>query len=101
MLIETLCSHCQQTAEKSIKAVFVALVRRPPRTNDLVTLFESLPGDTVVPEDVRACAALPGYAVAVRYPDEAEDVTPIDYRRALSQAAAVLAWAQSLADAHE
>jgi HEPN domain-containing protein len=101
VLLETLCFHCQQTAEKSIKAVFVALGRRPPRTHNLVTLFESLPGDTLVPEDVRACAALSGYAVAVRYPDEAEDVSPIDYRRALSQAAAVLAWAQSLVDAHE
>jgi len=101
VLLETLCFHRRQTAEKSIKGVFVALVRRPPRTHDLVTLFEPLPGDIVLPEDVRACAALSGYAVAVRYPDEAEDVTPIDYRRALSRAAAVLAWAQGLADAHE
>jgi len=50
---------------------------------------------------VRACAALSGYAVTMRYPDEAEDVTPIEYRRALSKAAAVLAWAQSLIDLHE
>lgn len=98
-MLETLCFHCQQTAEKSIKAVFVSLGRRPPRTHNLVTLFESLPGDIVVPEDVRACAALSGYAVAMRYPDEAEDVTPVEYRRALSQAGSVLAWAQSLVDA--
>ena len=101
VLLETLRSHCQQTAEKSIIAVFTPLGRRPPRTHNLVTLFESLPGDIVVPESVRARAALSGYAAAVRYADEAEDVTPIDFRRALSQAAAVLAWAQSLVDAHE
>jgi HEPN domain-containing protein len=96
-----LCFHCQQAAEKAIKAVFVSLGRRPPRTHNLVTLFEVLPHDTIVPEEVRACAALSGYAVTMRYPDEAEDVTPIEYRRALSQAAAVLAWAQSLIEMQE
>jgi len=100
-LLETLCLHCQQTAEKSIKAVCVALDRRPPRTRNLVTLFESLPDDIIVPESVRACAALAAYAVTMRYPDEAEDVTPIEYRRALSQATAVLGWAQSLVNAHD
>lgn len=101
LLLETLCFHCQQAAEKAIKAVFVSLGRRPPRTHNLVTLFEVLPHDTIVPEEVRACAALSGYAVTMRYPDEAEDVTPIEYRRALSQAAAVLAWAQSLIEMQE
>lgn len=95
VLLETLCFHCQQTAEKSIKAVFVALGRRPPRTHNLATLFESLPDDVIVPEEVRACAALSGYAVAMRYPDDAEEVTSAGYRLALAQAACVLAWAQS------
>lgn len=95
MLLETLCFHCQQTAEKSIKAVFVALGTRPPRTHNLVTLFESLPDGVVVPEAVRACAALSGYAVTMRYPDEAEDVTSAGYRRALAQATCVLKWAQN------
>ena len=94
-----MCFHCQQTAEKSIKAVFVSLGRRPPRTHNLVTLLEALPEGTIVPEDVRACAAPSGYAVAMRYPDEAEDVTPLEYRRALSQAASVLTWAQSRVEA--
>ena len=33
------CFHCQQAAEKLLKAVHVALGLRPPRTHDLTLLL--------------------------------------------------------------
>ena len=62
------CFHCQQVAEKSIKALMVASEIRPPRSHDLVALLADLEG-LGLPDDVgEAAAFLTQFAVLPRYP---------------------------------
>ncbi len=39
------CFHCQQAAEKLVKALFVHFDRRPPRMHDLLALMEEVSSD--------------------------------------------------------
>lgn len=79
-----ICFHCQQTAEKALKALFVALNHPPPRTHDLDRLVALLIPDLPVLDRVRDAATfLKAFAVLPRYPafhalsgrDEGESVT--------------------------
>jgi len=96
VLLETLCYHAQQAAEKSIKAVLIRYEIAFPRTNNLRVLLELLPAMCPVPELVAKSVALTDYAVMSRYPGEYEAVTGDEYREAVRMAEAVLAWAERL-----
>ena len=64
----TVCFHCQQAAEKALKALVVALERRPPRTHDLAALVQvaaSVPLGVVVTD---ATVLLNDFGVIPRYP---------------------------------
>lgn len=71
--IEIICYHCEQAAEKYLKAVLIRFDKEPPKTHDLVQLcklccdvserFEQL---------VDACIELTPYGVQVRYPSNME-----------------------------
>jgi len=97
VLLETLCYHLQQAAEKSLKAVLVHRGIDFPRTHDLRTLLDLLSPSCAVPEAVESCARLTVYAVIHRYPGEYEPITFVEYQSALATAEATLAWAASLA----
>jgi HEPN domain-containing protein len=61
--------HCQQAAEKYLKALFVALDREPPRTHDLDGLVGALLPDFEILAPVRDAATfLKAFAVLPRYP---------------------------------
>ena len=81
--------HCQQAAEKLLKAVFVALDRRPPRTHDLTALVAEL--IPLVPDlaglsDI--AAFLGGFAVLPRYPSIPDpDKDPAEVSRAAAEGA--------------
>jgi HEPN domain-containing protein len=61
--------HCQQNAEKLLKALFVALDREPPRTHDLDGLVGALLSDFPSLARVRDSATfLKAFAVLPRYP---------------------------------
>jgi len=96
VLLETLCYHAQQAAEKSIKAVLIRYEIAFPRTHNLRVLLELLPAMCPVPELVAKSVALTDYAVMSRYPGEYEAVTGDEYREAVRMAEAVLAWAERL-----
>lgn len=63
--------HCQQAAEKLVKAVLVANGIAPPRTHDIDTLVAALPADVAGGLD-RLVDFTP-YATAFRYPEQAID----------------------------
>ena len=95
---DTVCFHCQQAAEKLLKAFLSAKGIPPPRSHDLLLLLEhvlslephaaSLRNDLVV---------LTPYAVAARYPDcDADQPTLDDAREARQCAERVSQWLSSV-----
>jgi HEPN domain-containing protein len=61
--------HCQQAAEKLLKAVLVARAENPPRTHDLEALFDLVaPGREPSTELADALGYLTAFAVMPRYP---------------------------------
>ena len=67
--VEIICYHCEQAAEKLLKAVLVAADVEPPKTHDLIQLCKKC---TELDEEYEAladaCIELSPYGVQVRYP---------------------------------
>ncbi len=98
VLLETLCYHAQQAAEKSLKAVLIYYSISVPRTHNIGTLIDLLEGYTDVPESIRDIAILTEYAVSSRYPGFSEPVDRDDYEVALQLADRCFLWAKSIID---
>ena len=96
ILLETLCFHAQQAAEKAIKAVLVSSNIEFPRTHNIRTLVELLPGGGVKNPVLDDATVLTEYAVSSRYPGESEIVTEEELREALELAENVVAWAKAV-----
>jgi HEPN domain-containing protein len=94
VLLEMLCFHAQQAAEKSLKAVLLARGIAFPRTHNLQVLLDLLPEAALRPPDVDRAAGLSDYAVHARYPGEYEPVSEDEYREAVRLAQAVVHWAK-------
>ena len=63
------CFHCQQSAEKYLKALLQELGLAVPRTHDLEDLLDLLlPHDPTLAPSRRGLRALTRYAVQFRYP---------------------------------
>ena len=82
--------HCQQAAEKAIKAALVLAGIDPPRTHDLNDLRNRLPAGWRVTRSPLDLGRLSAYATDSRYPDDIAPVTPIESATAVRQAAAVV-----------
>lgn len=97
VLLDTLCFHAQQAAEKSLKAVLLLQGIRFPYTHDIARLI-TLVSEAVVswPEELDQASGLSEYAADVRYPGSRESISEEDYRQALTIAEQVFAWAESL-----
>jgi len=64
-----ICFHCQQAAEKMLKALLVSLGEVPPHTHDLATLVERSAVHLPIVEDLLTDATyLSPFAVLPRYP---------------------------------
>lgn len=98
---DTVCFHCQQAAEKLLKAVLAANGRPPPRTHVLLVLLEEVAAFLPSVEGLRDdLAILTPYAVAARYPDDDAEMPDLnDAREARQCAQRVLSWLQSEASA--
>ncbi|MBI5527264.1 MAG: HEPN domain-containing protein [Deltaproteobacteria bacterium] len=97
IVLEDLCADAQQAAEKAIKAVFVHLKIRFPRTHDILELLTLLRSHSVdIPEELLAGDELTGYALDTRYPGWIEDTTDEEHERALCLAERSLAWATAV-----
>ena len=69
--LEIICYHCQQAAEKMLKALVLANDGELQKTHDLGLLTEQIEEFVTVPEDVlNAADSLTPYGVKIRYPQE-------------------------------
>lgn len=71
--MEIICYHCQQCAEKYLKALTEKLGMEIEKTHDLGKLADTISEETAIPHDVLvSCAKLTQYGVKIRYPQEFE-----------------------------
>ena len=96
VLLENLCFHAQQAAEKTLKAVLIFLEIDFPRTHNIRTLLDLLLEGVDVPQEVEESAILTDYAVESRYPRNSEPVDDEEYRRVIGLAEAVVSWGEKL-----
>ncbi len=94
VLLETLCFHTQQAAEKALKAVIVWEKTQVRKTHDLSVLLDMIA--VHVPEAVASCVWLNVYAVSTRYPAVLEEVDHEMWHRATAQARVVVEWASGV-----
>ena len=90
VMLETLCFHAQQAAEKSIKAVLVARGVPFPRIHSIERLTDLLPPDIARTADVLESARLTAYATVFRYPGMPDPVSEERYDEAVRLAEAVV-----------
>jgi HEPN domain-containing protein len=98
-LLDTAIYHCQQAAEKSLKAYLVYRDVRFDKVHNLTALLEYCSDlDPAFREFSDAAANLTPYATAFRYPDEffEEEPSKAEYDVALQQAASLLAFVSSV-----
>ena len=94
ILLEDLCFHAQQTAEKALKAVLVFNSVPFPKTHNMRTLMDLLPEELNLPEEAKGVARLTDYAVLTTIPGALEPVTEEEYMEAMRIAEAVVHWAE-------
>lgn len=71
--MEIICYHCQQCAEKYLKALTEHLGKEIEKTHDLGNLATTISEMLEVPQNVLvSCAKLTQYGVKIRYPQEFE-----------------------------
>ncbi|MCP4452385.1 MAG: HEPN domain-containing protein [Planctomycetes bacterium] len=96
VMLEGLCFHAQQAAEKALKALLVSLNLEFPRTHNIGTLLDLLHEAVSVPSEVEEAASLTDYAVMTRYPGDTEPVDGDEYNQAIRLAEGVTDWVQQL-----
>jgi len=90
---DTVCFHCQQAAEKFLKAYLACRGESPPITHDLMRLLESILPSNPEAEELRdSLALLMPYAVEIRYPDDWFMPTAEDTQEAREAAESVVKW---------
>jgi len=99
-VLEDLCYHAQQAAEKALKAVFMRHGWTFRYVHDLAELIAGLAQHGMqVPDSVRDAIVLTEYAHQTRYPGSNDPVTQAEYYTAMELAQAVVTWAEASVDA--
>ena len=98
MPIEIICFHCQQAAEKAVKAVILSahITDEAPKKHDISFLLRSLEQRVTIDDRYFAYADfLNPFGVIVRYPNELVlgEQSP---KKALQYAKAILDWARDM-----
>ena len=60
--------HCQQAAEKLVKAMLVSLGRHPPKQHNIVALLDDVPSDHPLRPTLLPLERFTIFAAAFRYP---------------------------------
>ena len=90
---DVVCFHCQQAAEKLLKAFLAAKGQTPPRTHDLLYLRGLVSEISTEAAGLQeSLAILAPYAVEARYPDDAPDLSEQDAREAREAVEHVRRW---------
>ena len=93
---DTVCFHCQQAAEKLLKAYLVGNGQLYPITHDLFLILENvLPLNSEAEKLRDALAILMPYAVEIRYPDDWYMPSEEDAREARDAVGQVLKWLEN------
>lgn len=93
--LQIICYHCQQAAEKAIKAVIVAKCKNSvvPKMHDLEFLLQQIKNYVTIEDELWDYAeALTPYGIEIRYPG-GTDVTNADAELGLKYAKALYDWA--------
>lgn len=88
-LTDIVCFHCQQCAEKYLKAFLLYRGVAFPRTHDLRLLLDLIPTGVSLGLRREQVIALNRYVIEGRYPGDWEPITVAEARRALEMAQAV------------
>ena len=95
VLLEDLCFHTQQAAEKAFKALLIHKSIKFRYVHDLAELISVLEAAIQdIPDEIRDAARLTDYAVEARYPSCFEPVTADEYKEALACAENVIRWVE-------
>lgn len=95
--LEDLCFQAQQSAEKAIKAVFIARALPLPYIHDISELLLRLErSGLVIPDAIKSAARLTPFAVHTRYPGFEFPVSEEEYTGALALAESVVRWAETV-----
>ena len=73
---EVAAYHCQQAAEKTVKAVLIAEEIDPPRWHNIHDLIDLLPSGHRFADALRPLGRFTPYAIAFRYPIQDPDAIP-------------------------
>ncbi|MCD4680257.1 MAG: HEPN domain-containing protein [Bacteroidales bacterium] len=87
--LEIICFHCQQAAEKALKAYLIRKDIQPPKTHDLDELIDLCSENEVNQKLRENCILLNGYSVITRYPSPQELIVE-DREMAINAAKTVL-----------
>lgn len=85
-LTDIVCFHCQQCAEKYLKALLVALGVRFPKTHDLRLLLDLMPENVLLDLQRTRVVPLNRYVIEGRYPGDWEPITAEEAQEALAMA---------------
>lgn len=82
---DTIAFHCQQAAEKYIKAILFYREIEFERSHDLIYLLELLPDDLAVSEEkYKKAVVLNGFSVQIRYPNKIEHMSKEELEEAIN-----------------
>lgn len=96
--LEIICYHCQQAAEKAIKAIIIVYGAQGgmPKKHNLSFLLEQMKNNVEIPEKYYDYAdILTPYGIAVRYPNEL-GIEDRHVQEALLCAQEIVAWAENI-----
>ncbi|MFQ5605408.1 MAG: HEPN domain-containing protein [bacterium] len=92
---EDLCFNLQQAVEKAIKSVLLFKGVDFPFVHDIARLITLIKENGITwPEELDEAAELSEYAVETRYPGFFEEVSEVEYLKALEITQKVLIWAE-------
>jgi len=93
--IEIICYHCQQAAEKMLKAYIITQNNTFKKTHDLETLIEECKRFSHDFGNIKSnCVMLSSYVSGARYPSEIE-LTEYEMKQAIKNAQQVLDFTKS------
>jgi HEPN domain-containing protein len=86
---DTVCYHCQQCAEKYLKALLIYRSVDFPRTHDLIVLFNMLQKTESLHLRVQDVQPLNRYSIEARYPGDWEPIDEAEAQAAFEMARVV------------
>lgn len=101
--LEIICYHCQQAAEKALKAViiFLNVPGEVPKKHDLSFLLNEIKSKVTIDEALYDYAdVLTPYGVVIRYPNEI-DIEERHAERAVEYAEHILEWAKQIMESKQ